>query len=421
VQDFRLRFSNLVTRTEELTMSVDDKLLIGTELRQNPSCNYTLQEYEMSYGQLMRTLGPKPSTWKLDGATMAVQVAAPKVVAFQIQGNVKKVPETTIKQFIMDRWRFEPERANPGILNSYFGLEISHCTGNAKRVPLKDILLMPCVQGLLERQIPGWPSTPWGMAFIKAMQTESNEAIFKFWIEHPRERPLVGQLVRSVLDVLDNTGKDDSGFHAGFLYGNSEFGVDIDEHNNEWINLLKDSYLVATYAIVNEKCLECRQPDHTAAICNDEARHTVLQTQVALKKGDKLTERLKIEPHSQTFKRLSNRPITQGTTQYLAPEISLKRALLGSYNLAVAKESMTQKENPSSNVAKVTIRASGRSYGGMEYKRERTLLDARADPDDAMDFDTDVLTAVEGLTQGEIEGLIKAQQMQEGEHMICET
>ncbi|EMD64591.1 hypothetical protein COCSADRAFT_115413 [Bipolaris sorokiniana ND90Pr] len=416
--DFRLRFSNLVTRSEELTMSVNDKLLIGTELRLNPNCNYTLQEYEMSYDQMMRPLGPRPSSWKLDGATLGIQIAAPKVVAFQIQGNVKKVPETTIKQFIMEKWRFEPERANPGILNSYFGLEISHCTGNARRVPLKYILLMPCVQEMLERQIPGWTLTQWGMSFIKAMQVESDEAIFAFWIQHPHERPLVGQLVRSVLDVLDSTGKDDVGFHAAFLHGNSEHGVDIDERNNEWAHLLRDTFLMATYAIVNETCLECRQPDHTAAICNDEPRYTVLQTQVELRKGDVLRDRLRIEPHNQTFRQVDKEPAIQRTPQYLAPEVALKRALLGSYNLAIAKEVSTQKEHPSGDIAKVTIRASGRSFGGMRYKREHIMLNARADQATGMGCGTGFMSTPEDLTQIEIEELIKAQQKQEREHII---
>ena len=81
-------------------MALDDKLLIGSDIRANPGCTYTFQEYEMNYGDMISSLGPKPSTWKLDGATMALQLAAPKVIAFQIQGNVKKIPETTVKQFI---------------------------------------------------------------------------------------------------------------------------------------------------------------------------------------------------------------------------------------------------------------------------------------------------------------------------------
>jgi len=162
---------------------------------------------------------------------------------------------------------------------------------------------MEPVQELLERQIPRWSSTQWGIAFQKALRTESNDAIFQFWKDHTVERTLVGQLVCCVLDVLDSTGSTDFGFRAAFLHQNRELGVDLDIKNNEWATILRDSYLMATYAIVNEVCLECRRPDHTASICGDDVRHTVLQTEIGLKKGSELEVRLKIEPHSQTFKK----------------------------------------------------------------------------------------------------------------------
>jgi Ubiquitin family len=369
-EEGRRRFSELFARTEVIYMGLNDKLLIGTAVSVKPGCTYTMQEYEMNYGDIIRGLGPKPSTWKLDGVGVAVQLAAPKVITFQVQGQVKKIPEMTVKQSIWGKWTFKPERANPGILNDYYGVEISHCTGNARRVPLKQILLMEPVQELLERQIPKWSSTQWGIAFQEALQTESDDAIFQFWINHTVERPLVGQLVCCVLEVLDSTGRTDFGFRAAFLHQNRELGVDLDVKNNEWAALLKDSYLTATYAIVNEVCLECRRPDHTASICGDDARHTVLQTEIVLKKGSTLKDRLKIEPHSQTFKMVNKE--VPSTPYYLTPESLLTRTIFMHYNLTVAKELLNQSHNEHST--KVLLSALGTSYGGMSYKRDRTLL-----------------------------------------------
>lgn len=423
-QDYMRRFSSLITRADTFTMNLNDKLLIGTDLRVNRSCEYTLPEYEMNYGHMMRTLGPGPSTWRLDGATVAVQLSAPRVVSFQIQGNVKKVPETTVKQFILDKWRFQPERANPGIFNSFFGVEISHCTGNARRVPFKDIFLMDSVQDFLERQIPGWKYTNWGVDFVKALQTQSNEAIFAFWTKHVLNRAQVGQIVRSVLDVLDSTGKSESGLRAAFLHQNSEVGIDLPDTGNEWSHLLKDSYLTATYAIINNTCLEYRRPDHTTCICNDETRFTVLQTQLGLRRGEELRERVKVEPNPQTYKRVDNDRIIRGVPYFLTPEISLKRTLLGNYRLAIAKELSDQSGLPLENLVKVAVRASGKSYGGMEIPRDRTLTKVLAGHQQLADQNvTDGTLAVqEGLTQLEIESIMKedinAQRLLE-EELMC--
>jgi ubiquitin len=434
-QDYRRRFSTLLTKTDDLTMAVDDNLLIGNEIRINNSCSYSLQEYEMNYSDMINSLGTMPSAWKLDGVTMAVQLTAPKVVAFQIQGNVKKVPETTVKQHLWTKWNFQPERANPGILNNYFGVEISHCTGNARRVPLKYILLMEPMQELLERQIPKWSTSAWGMSFQKALMTDSNDAIFQFWNDHVEQRPLVGQLVRCILDVLDSTGKTDLGFRAAFLHQNRELGVDFDIENNEWAGLLQDSYLMATYAIINGICLECRQPDHTTSICGDESRYTVLQTHIGVKMGSSGSifstdglKRLKIEPHSQTYKTVNEEAAAGSAPHFMAPESSIKRMMLLNLNLTIAKELLAPPSFSSVDrirkpqAVKVLLRASRRSYGGMSYQRNRTLL-KDADGGDSFEIQ-DLMEVDEEISQSEIEAIIademKVDRANEGASVIYE-
>lgn len=418
-EDYRRRFSTLFTRTEDLPMAVGDKLLIGSELRVNQECRYTLQEYEMNYGDAMRNSGPKPSKWKLDGVAMSVQLAAPKVIAFQIQGSVKKIPETTVKQFLWQKWTMDAEHANPGVLNNYYGVEISHCTGNARRIPLKQLLLTEPVQQLLERQIPGWSSTDWGLAFQKVLQTDSDSVIFKFWNDYYSRRSQIGQLVRCVLDVLDDTGNTDNGFRAAFLYQNRELDIHLTMHSNEWASLLKDSYLTATYAIVNNLCLECRRPDHSASICNDELRYTVLQTQVGFKKGAYRSdaERLKIEPHNQIYKKVDDNA-ADGPYIFVTPESSFRRLLGNGFNVAVSRELLNHSQyRLRDQTMCVTLRASAKSYGGMSYQRDRNIL--ACDGNIAME---DLVAIQEALSQAEIEAIQKedmqAQQAQERENAI---
>lgn len=254
--------------------------------------------------------------------------------------------------------------------------------------PPKNILLMKPMQELLERQIPKWSTTPWGMSFQKALLAEDSYAIFKFWNTHVDQRPLVGQLVQCVSDVLDGTGRTNVGFRAAFVHLNRELGVDLNIENNEWAELLRNSYLIATYAVVNEVCLECRQPNHTTSICGDETRYTVLQTYIRIEKrsgssSNSLVDypkRLKIEPHRQTYKTVNDETTALGVAYFFTPESSIKRTFVN-FKLTIAKERLDQ--SPSSLLqsswedlaARVTLRPSRRSLGGMAYKRDRKLLE----------------------------------------------
>jgi hypothetical protein len=376
-EEQRRKFSRLIsspfTTTEELTMSLDDKLLIGTEITIKHSCKFTLNEYEMNFGDMIRESGAKPSTWRFDGVAAALQIVTPKVVTFQIEGQSKKIPEKTVKEDAWHKWNSRPEDANPGLLNNYYGVEISHCTGNARRVPLKHILLMDPVYELLERQIPGWTSTPWGLDFEKALQTESDGAIFEFWRKHVDARPLAGRLVFSVLDALEQTGTADSGLQAAFLHQNGEKIVRIETKINDWAGLLKDSYLTAAYAVVNNVCLGYKRPDHTTSVCLDERRYSVLQTEIGIQRGSTFESRVEIEPHGQKLKVVDRKLEAQPAPLLLTPEGGLERTLQLLNQRALARELLHQNLCHPRRY-KVILRSSRSSFGGMQYPRERGLL-----------------------------------------------
>ena len=378
--DYRRRFSRIISSpfrtTEDLTMLLEDRLLIGTEMTVKRDCDFTLQEYEMNFSDMIRESGPKPSTWRFDGVAAAIQIAAPKVIMFQIEGQSKKLPERTVKEDAWQKWNAKPERANPGILNNYYGVEISHCTGNARRVPLKHILLMKPVNELLQRQMPGWASTPWGMEFEKTLHSKSNDAVFQFWRDFVDARPFVGQLVFSVLDALEQTGTIDSGFQAAVLHQNCERIINIEKETNDWAFLLKDSYLTAAYTVVNNVCLEYRRPDHTTSICHDDQRFSVLQTEIAIHRGNPFGGRVKIEPHGRKFKMVDEGHQTQPLPRLLAPEGVLESTLQIYKRATLAKELLNQDPNIRAGKHRVILRSSRQSYGGMKYPRNRDLLTA---------------------------------------------
>ncbi|CAG9977814.1 unnamed protein product [Clonostachys byssicola] len=406
-EEQRRRFSNLFSgRSNYPTMSLDDKLLIGTEMTVKPDCTFNMTEYEMNYGNAIYAAGPKPSTWRFDGVAVSLELAAPKFAMLQIKGKAKRVPETTVKEHAWQKWSSSPESANPGILNNYFGVEISNCTGNARRVSLKQILLMNPIQELLERQIPGWQATSWGRDFKKALQTESEAAVFSFWRRHVDYRALVGRLISSVLDVLDGTGCNKLGFQAAFLHQDNESVINIDPRDNDWADLLKDSYLTATYAIVNEICLEYKLPDHSASICNDGRRYSVLQTKIGMETEAGLTRRFKIDPHGLSLKRIN--PEATELPILLTRESTVTTMVHLGTRTHRAKELLNQQSHDRKKHHQVILRASRESFGGMPYPRQRGLTKVDEDPMDidiqAEGFNQEVTE--EALSQLEIEAMI---------------
>lgn len=284
---YRKRFSRLFSPSDGPPLLKDDLLLIGEEsrrfLRVNTDCNYTLNDFEATYGDMMRVLGPRPSSWITDNRSLGVSLS--RIVGISVTGTQKKIPATTLKQHLLDKWMHNPTRANPWIFQQYLGVEISHCTGNARRVPLKDFLLRKSMKPLLERQFPGWESTPWGSSLIMALLNPNMEAIFKFWGDHNEERSQVAELLCSILELLNDTGMTDLGFTTAFLSSTEERSISLDPNKNHWTRLLADSPQMAVYSLVTDTCLECQTPDHTTTSCSTtqtSPAYTVLETQIAI-------------------------------------------------------------------------------------------------------------------------------------------
>ncbi|MCJ1479928.1 hypothetical protein MMC06_000082 [Schaereria dolodes] len=365
---YRRRFSNLLSRSEDLLLSKDDLLLIGGVLRENRSCRYSLGDYEADYGDHMNDLGPKPSTWQLDSRVLSVGFS--KLFGITVSGSQKKIPETTVKQHFLEKWTNNPTRANPGVLNHFLGVEISHCTGNARRTSIKDLLLMPTVLPLLQRQIPAWETTTWGFEFLAALRQSNSQSIFDVWNKHRQYRSKMAELVCCVLETLDTTGRGEDSFVAGFLNINNELSVAIDARKNDWTIFLRDSHLTAVYAIVNEACLECQTPNHSTATCNNAHSYTVLQTQMATQTKS-MYGRIKLHPYGHTLKKADS---GSQDVNLLSLESDFERGLSFAttlnHSLATGIELRDQSRRWGVN-ADIYIRASIQSHGGMKIPRTR--------------------------------------------------
>ncbi|KAM7216361.1 hypothetical protein V8F06_008283, partial [Rhypophila decipiens] len=287
-------------------LSPDDLLLIEDIMVEKDRCGYTLDGYEKDYGGGLNDLGTRDSSWRWDNRGMSLGIS--KIFGVTVAGTQKRIPETTLKETILNKWLNNPERRNPHVLNQYLGVEISHCSGNARRIAVRAILtLTPMIQSL-DRQFPDWRKTPWGVAFWSAISGNDDSAIERVWQQFEKNRPQMGQIAAFALDVLGPTGLEESRsrFSVGYLHHGQELSVDLEIGLNTWALLLKDNPSSASFAMVSDRCRLCNVPNHSSATCSessrsDKNRRTTLQTRLADQSTHKLSK-------SWTF--ASRKPVT---------------------------------------------------------------------------------------------------------------
>jgi hypothetical protein len=369
----RRRASTLLSRVKPLYLKKDDLLLIGTRLRENRYCSYSLNDFERDYGHEMGVLGSEDSRWEPDSRSVGLSFS--HIIGIAVQGTVKKRPQTSLKQLIIDKWTNNPRRANPGVLNQLLGVEISHCTGNARRVRIKDLILMDTVRSVLERQYPGWSTSTWGAAFLGALKSTDDDAVFDVWQRHYDKRPDMADLVCGVLELLDKTGRGRNGFTAGFLNNQRERCVIFDYRRNDWSCILQDSPLTAVYAVINGKCFECHTPDHSTSTCGRKIAYTVLETQLGVENSG-LIDRVKVKPHGQVLEVLNSVEDPSSRALLMTPASTIRTYLL-LVPLVNASVSAVEVRDPAARGRwkyNVFLRASNTSHNGMIIPRELAEL-----------------------------------------------
>lgn len=351
--------SRLLANVDDLALSQNDLLLIGAEFRENRNCQYTMSAFTKETASAMTVLGTKDSVWKNDSRGLAVGLT--KYLGVTISGTQKLIPQTTLKQHILDKWKTMPSRSNPMILNQYLGVEISHCTGNARRISLKELMISKPIRPILERQIPNWPQTPWGMALSIALHSPKPEDIVNVWKEYASNRSDIAELVCCALEVLDSTGwNEQKVFNSAVLIDNDEWAVPVPSSLNSWLVALKDTHLTSAYVITNEVCLECEFPDHTTSTCETSPAFTALKTQITTAESPSAAKEYLLKPFG---KRLRQTECGSSAVVLLTPNLRTFPNISFRTKLYECSE-LLNRTKPDCFRSTVYLRASTRSYRG---------------------------------------------------------
>ncbi|SLM40977.1 beta transducin-like protein het-e4s [Lasallia pustulata] len=289
---------DLASCFDDLPIKASDKLLIGLPFRDNLSCQSKLKEIERVRAVRMVPAGTFSEAWFTDAYSIGAN-ASFHGVGLSTQRTRKKRPRRTHKEAIWDKIRNAPQSFHPGIFNLWLGLELSHCTGNARRIKMKDLFCLDPIKSYLKEVSPEWYRSELGGQFLEATSDSDTDKLHHFWDGLTAEKKLeVVGIVQMVLDPLQFTGvREDGDFGVGFLRSREDAQIILlKQHLNNWTGFVKDSETVTTYAILNEICLECALRDYETNLCRSKGckpGFTVLETRITVPHGISNHEQLR--------------------------------------------------------------------------------------------------------------------------------
>jgi hypothetical protein len=281
-----------------LSLQKDDLLLIGAPLHHNNKCRYALSNFEIDRVGHLPRLGTAPSGYRPE--TYTLDASGGYFVNFNLSVAHKKHPGTTTKESIYSAVKNDPEHANIFFLNDFYGVEISHHSGNARRVRLRDLFQVPTVDRRLEFFNPGWKTTDWGAPFSAALANNNSDALEAVW-GNTALRKGISALICELLVLLHHTGENDQRLTAAYFsqHHGDDKQVVLRVSLNKWAKCLHDTSKNAAYVVVCERCLQPKRLNCDAGF-NDDTR---LETLIAFtSKIPRPGKYIRLIPHEGCFK-----------------------------------------------------------------------------------------------------------------------
>lgn len=232
----------------------DAKIRIGAAIKANTTCRPDERTRWRWSERFLGNLGVQPSRWyrnQRQGGFSAGQYFNLNYIQVY-----SKVPGRTLKEAQMSH----PEWPTYPFLQAFWGVQVSFCTGVARRVRLRELLAdtIPAYMHSLLWRPPEWKKLQ-KEGFIDALQADDVD--LQEWFE---ERPGKLQteardIIRRVLSSLQCTGvNDNSDMVVGWIIPEKQFrrfSMPCKDQN-AWAKILADSEDCATFAYVTATCLE---------------------------------------------------------------------------------------------------------------------------------------------------------------------
>lgn len=220
-------------------------------------CNLTAVNKGFIGKGYRRPIGSSPARWATQSVAMGTTIGGSGlgVPSFQYSQTMKKdgIP---VREAFHKRWSNSSPRKRPWpCLLLRFGLQVSVCTHNSRRVRLVDLIAGDTMKEFM-RSYPTYANEPWWEAFEEMLETDPAQLI-NFQAENPTEREHVEQYITDCLDGLIRTGigsRANDGFVALWIYNGQPWEVALPRRCHAWTGFAEDSNSMCSF-IVLEKCL----------------------------------------------------------------------------------------------------------------------------------------------------------------------
>ncbi|KAB8216359.1 hypothetical protein BDV33DRAFT_207422 [Aspergillus novoparasiticus] len=229
-------------------IGLQHQLEIGDLLFVNGQCSHAENECWMRLANAMDTLGTSRSWWEVLQTQTGLQGG--QFVVGQLMQTFAKRKGGTVKEAIL-AWA---DMDLVQLMDRYWGVQVSYCTGVAKRVRLRTLIadLLPAF-------------SPWcaSASTHKAIQLLREDVLTPIQLGE-KLRALsdnsIYTMMGKILRTLEHTGVDRTGkaFCIAWPYnGQTAHCLNIPlEGRTSWAKCLADSHCSATFAYVTMKCLE---------------------------------------------------------------------------------------------------------------------------------------------------------------------
>ena len=257
------------------------KILIAAT-RFNKSCPLDQSRSWPVCNPFMENLGTGPDYWRL--AEIQAGSQAGQYVMLQFNSTWVKQGGITLKDRQLNA---TPETIDLPFLESLLGLQVSLCTGVARRVPVRE-MLADVMEAYVAKRLPVptlWNDLLDNHKIVDSFQGPHMET----WFHNlsTELQTLVVRIVRYILSILGDTGYNEQRDELVIACPFPEdpfrcFRIPCEEDQHIWTRALADSETCATFAYITPKCwdepngLKCQQT------CVAKWRHRVVSLDTAV-------------------------------------------------------------------------------------------------------------------------------------------
>ena len=235
------------------TFSSADEIQIGA-ININSACPLDSDKCRNKAGSQQRlcNLGTQANYWELAERQVAFQAGYYTIL--QVGSVYARKLGRTIKQQMIEQWSLLP---NLRSLVVPWGLQISLCTGIAKRVSLRKL-----IEDSVFAHIDTLKYEQWHKMLPGARAAFQGSIDLEAYVEglSSDEKICLIAIIGYILDLLKHTGVDRKRAYLSILWPDAlstSYGIKIPcNEKNAWTRILQDSESSATFAAVTSMCFE---------------------------------------------------------------------------------------------------------------------------------------------------------------------